>query len=967
QSFTWDFSLPCGSFEFKLVLKDGFDQEERILVENPCQEELYLENISEIQGKAVVGKPVKWIKKVVIYNKGNKTEKGKKIQVKTPVGIKEVLIPEIGPGEKMTLNITYETSPPQKYEEIITPFSSEGFMKRLVVYHNDSVHYTNVLVNSSYPEELDGWVQVWLKDGTKIYDQLWGINDPRYNITAVDTDGNGLNDTLIINVPYLSSEEFYFGSSICRYSVDDVGFSVSGGSAGSSQTFYWVPAETCPGGTSNCRLTNISVYRRYVNTKTPIGDAGYKIQNPHNTTWYYPTYRETAVPTAGGILGPDWVCNETEGTLPSDYGGDTCTIDGLNFNVTNYTTVVVAGKNNVVDIFKINYTWCYVYQKPNLAGGNVTPATGGWGELFNFSVNVSDPQGDVVNVSVLIFKTGWTEWYYLNSSFVNTSLYGCTGTPNCTVYVIYGGFEKGDISSYEYMFNATDDDGYVENLTSTSFVFTVEKDDVIVYNETPAPSATINRSQTTEFAARYYDADRGVWITDGVLGRIWITTTDVATWDDGYLGTTNSLGYLNRTMTSSDWCSGNYPLGAHKWKAGVDSAETYYKLYNTSALDFTLVGDLLNTYISPTGGANYAQGDTVVFQGNVTDDCGNPVEGANVYFEINGTAGDYRCPSSGYVQSGADGSVTCNWDSSGAAGGYYNVTMKSLKNNYNDGYAFEENAFKLTVPPSLTNPRVSPSTGGWSLNRTFAVNVTDPGDNVTVMLWKSDSALGPWTKVEPTLYCYDCNNQVLEWNESYTCDDRGTWYYKFNATDLDGNTDETAVNSFIVDKDNIQLLYISGNGTEATKETPALFVLLANDTDANQVISGISVEFYVTTDQTTYRYDGYNTTNSSGYVSYYFYANCYYNPGLQYWKGKVSSTEQCYQSGYSDESNVTLIIQCPQFNVTRIYSPREVFQYELFAVNATIKVTDGNATGTNATIFTEGWQESPSKVIFLGN
>ena len=115
-----------------------------------------------------------------------------------------------------------------------------------------------------------------------------------------------------------------------------------------------------------------------------------------------------------------------------------------------------------------------------MEGGNVTPSTGGWGETFNFTVNVSDPQGDVVNISTWIFKTGWSNWFYLNYTEINTSEAGCTSS-KCTVYIDYTGFVGENISTYNYRFNATDGT-YINSLESGSFILNIEKNDLGVIN-----------------------------------------------------------------------------------------------------------------------------------------------------------------------------------------------------------------------------------------------------------------------------------------------------------------------------------------------------------------------------------------------------------------------------------------------------------------------------------------------------
>ncbi|RLG03355.1 MAG: hypothetical protein DRN61_04950, partial [Thaumarchaeota archaeon] len=219
---------------------------------------------------------------------------------------------------------------------------------------------------------------------------------------------------------------------------------------------------------------------------------------------------------------------------------------------------------------------------------------------------------------------------------------------------------------------------------------------------------------------------------------------------------------------------------------------------------------------------------------------------------------------------------------------------------------------------------------------------------------------------------------IVYWTEGYSCSDIGTWYFKFNATDTEGNSYETSIaqgdyvnddNSFTIEKDDVSFTLISGDGDTVTKEQSTTFILALNDTDSSGLITEIAkvdVEVTLNNSNIWLTEASETQTNSSGYLNYQFYASCKYDPGWQKWRVKVSDADSCYQSSYSSEYTVYLDIACPEFNVTQVFAPQEVFQYKPFGLNATLRIKDRNATNTNITLLAPNWNVNPSKNQYLG-
>jgi len=82
------------------------------------------------------------------------------------------------------------------------------FQKNVTVGHNSTLHYTNVKAYSDIPEYLVNhnieFNLHWMINDTKVD----VTNDPRFNVTLVDTNGNGIADRMEWIIPQLSEQEF---------------------------------------------------------------------------------------------------------------------------------------------------------------------------------------------------------------------------------------------------------------------------------------------------------------------------------------------------------------------------------------------------------------------------------------------------------------------------------------------------------------------------------------------------------------------------------------------------------------------------------------------------------------------------------------------------------------------------------------------------------------------------------------
>jgi hypothetical protein len=558
----------------------------------------------------------------------------------------------------------------------------------------------------------------------------------------------------------------------------------------------------------------------------------------------------------------------------------------------------------------------------SLTNQNMTPYIagtgygGGWGESpFRFNVTITNNQSTAAYL--WLWNSGWSYEYNNN----------CTA-PDCINYNIsyQKNFSCANRGNWAFRYNATDESGVVNN-TLGNISFIVERDDILVQHYS-GNNSYVNRSEnevgtTTRLATRINDTDARNFTTDIdnktelytyiYNGTEWITENELR-------NATNGTYYLDFNPSC------DFNATQHIWNMTTAGAGCFK---NISSVNFqvNVIGSLKANYTSPTGLVVYERGNNIVFSGNVTDDCDSLVTGANVQYQINSSQATYYCnQTAGYnvnFDTTIPGFYNCTWDSSGRNVSYYNVTMLVTKPYNLNSQDTELNAFKIKSTQVLSGAFANPMDEGWSLNRTFYMNVTDnAGDNVTAWLWSSTDQ-STWTQIGTPRSCNEtCSNTTLSWNNSYACINLGTIYFKFNATDLEGNVYSTtgtnyvgSDNNFVIQADNIRIDYIYGNETNSTNTNSTMLIVRIYDTDKNTnlIYPAASVAFNITTQGIgSANYTMLvNTTNSTGEAEYAFYANTTFGAAKQYWFAVIPSSETCYLYNLSRTFNVTTLSNQP--------------------------------------------------------
>ncbi|MBN2202881.1 MAG: hypothetical protein JW700_01735, partial [Candidatus Aenigmarchaeota archaeon] len=636
--------------------------------------------------------------------------------------------------------------------------------------------------------------------------------------------------------------QFTFGDQVA-YAYDPPGYTcqkftnaVQWGAVGAGSVTYehynWTypDLQPCPG-VLNCYISNISVFIRYMNAGTKAGgtDQGWvKVANttqrnldPNSASFTNARYSArnwTQVPP-GDYFGPQWECGSN--TAPNTCEGSLTLTSG--YNASDYYSIEVmasgaggANQKIVTDVYTINYTWCWIESEPELIEPVVNDTesgfSAGWGTTFNFSVNVTDPQRDTTNVSLWYTPTAGTGFVMggsnnvtgpMNDSYGNmtniTQKFLCSGG---TIYDAYSN-DLGVLGAAKYYkFNASDYAGGTDDTYYTygNIYFTPVKDYVDVTNLTPTESSIINRTDTTQFVVRVYDKDNQSY-DGGQSGKIWVSTYAFDQ-NTSFLTSTNSTGHLSQIFTNAGWCEdeSKYYLGVHHWGGGTQT-DACVQNNNTNPSNFTLMGTLYNTLNDPDGSSNFTQGQTIDFSATVIDDCGNSrTADSTINITMSNEGTEYWCIAS------AAGECSIDTDISYPTG-WYNVTINSSKNYYNNDISLDQDVFYLEPQRMFYNATVNPDSAYFSnINWNFSVNATSGNSdqmNITLYLRKGSGSYSECTECEAqtSTTCTNCINQTYFWYRNFTEDDAGTWYYQFRMYNHTTSylENQTTEQSFYVD------------------------------------------------------------------------------------------------------------------------------------------------------------------------
>ena len=586
---------------------------------------------------------------------------------------------------------------------------------------------------------------------------------------------------------------------------------------------------------------NFTIFYNWTGFKTTIGQGFVNISDDDgNEKIIWQNYSLLDSGTSGTITA-NYTMNGSEGNAFVD----SLRSIGVNAEVDSTS----APKGNVT-VQKITYTWnhgknfsepqnlyinvktytyspllsnatLYINNTAKNSSNSSSDKTGGWGEQFNFSVDV----GDRFNRNVTVFawhKLGAGS-YELIDSFVCES---CSLYKQINFTYDYVGDNISSADGWTFKFNATNADGSSE---LSGFTYTVEKDDINTDYIAPNNEVNINRSGNATLSVRSFDRDLGVYPNGSseAVGKIYISVITIDNFESSPSTISANNGFFNRTVTNAQWCADttSYYLGKHAWYGGTENSDFVkdnLTLNYLGSRNFTLVGSLANTMNTPNGATNYTRGNAISFTGSVVDDCSaSQTASSTIVYNISQGSTWFTCT--------ADATGACSIPTNSSVPlGFYNVTMTSNKSGYNNGYQTNQSLFFLGTVSQLDQPRKEPTTvvvpwGNSPLR--FVVNVTDVDNNtVNASLWIKNTTANIYI-LENSTTCTNCNNYIFNTSKNFTfaAIAANTWTFKFNSTDSGSiGTNETIETTFNITTDTITFFSFGNNNTIVNRSSSGL-------------------------------------------------------------------------------------------------------------------------------------------------
>ncbi|MFC2143647.1 hypothetical protein ACFLQN_04590, partial [Candidatus Aenigmatarchaeota archaeon] len=536
---------------------------------------------------------------------------------------------------------------------------------------------------------------------------------------------------------------------------------------------------------------------------------------------------------------------------------------------------------------------------PTLTNASSSPTTIGWGEEINISLDASDTESDTFNVSLWDSAGPAGPWSWVN----NSECLNCTGSR--INFTIRGRYNAFNIGLRYYMFNATDPGGSTGN--TSAYNFTIERDEV---NATIhiGNNTSVNRTEdnTTILGLNLFDTDNLTYVSALTNGTIWVTT-DGSTFDSGIFNYTNSTRYFNVSFNPN--CS--YNVGPQVWRGGTNN-DTTYNESNSTNMTVIIMGTLINNVTYPNKD-DFNSTQNVTIQINITDYCNNAIAGIseNITVEINHRTSWYNCST---INEEGGGAYNCTIVLENKPGGYYNITVNSSKQYYNDQTNIKIGKFFHQVTPEVSGQVVSPVNAPWGTTFYFNVTVTDEDDNVTLYLLDRKVGGGAWT-VRDTQICYNCTGGVITLGRAYSAiSDITEWEWFINATDTRNANNLTDIERLNVTKRTVIFDLVSGNDTDVNRtfsNTTTLTVRAIDNFTQAAFGAGIQGGIIITTDGSIFGSKLSNSTNSTGHIRYDFDPDCNYQVGDQIWIGSLDEQSGYYQS---NSSNFTLQIYSLLYN-----------------------------------------------------
>jgi hypothetical protein len=268
-----------------------------------------------------------------------------------------------------------------------------------------------------------------------------------------------------------------------------------------------------------------------------------------------------------------WTCDST----PVGDGNYTCDWPTSGKPAGWYNVTMVANKSYYNDDTDNQTNAFYLFVRPFLTDphvidkyGNKDIASGGWGRSpYNYTINVTDDEGDQVNVSFWLKTTG--SWIYQGSQT-------CQPCDNIQLTFNRTFTCSNSEKTWFYKFNATDQIGSTDSTSETENSHYVTRDNILMEyisgNET-----NTSLTDPTTFILRVYDIENGTYELNPTISVSFNVTKQGKGTTNYTVGTntTNGTGYVIYSFLPDT----SFQSKKQDWSGFTSLLESCYNL-NTS-------------------------------------------------------------------------------------------------------------------------------------------------------------------------------------------------------------------------------------------------------------------------------------------------------------------------------------------------------------------------------------------------
>ncbi|MFH1750429.1 MAG: DUF87 domain-containing protein, partial [Candidatus Micrarchaeota archaeon] len=374
-----------------------------------------------------------------------------------------------------------------------------------------------------------------------------------------------------------------------------------------------------------------------------FGNTCYKNSNSSNfsVTLNAPLYPFIDYPNGDGFLRGDIVpinatlydeCTLVAGATPtfsvktgaptisctnivSGDGAYNCSWDSTSRPMGYYNATFSASKSYYLSNSTTKPLAFFLGSTPSLSNYYVTPTSDGWGALYTFHTDITDPDGNpnTLHLYKSLDGSNFTEIY----NRTVTTIGGSNTTTNFQMH-----FTCGEIGANYFYFSTVDQFGFTANTSVKNF--TMDLDDVTVTISGDS-NTTVRRNGTNSalLKVRIYDSDYQVY-PNNTLANIFITLN-------------NSVYSANYTCLSDDGYCETYHDPVCTTNAGVQywyaqTIDGCYKLANSSNTSLAVIGQL-SVNVTPNFANSIALRDrNFTFSTLVSDECSSNITDADVYW-----------------------------------------------------------------------------------------------------------------------------------------------------------------------------------------------------------------------------------------------------------------------------------------------------------------------------------------------